>query len=137
MQRNVQFAALGHFLGQWLGVGDSLEPREALLSVLSLEGGKRHLGPPTPLAQFIQAAIAGDLQQPSLEGDIPEEDRQGQIELQIHLLEDIVDLVIVFEKAPDEAYYLVLVASDQQLKGVLIPCQSLPNQETVWNFVPL
>jgi hypothetical protein len=34
---------------------------------------------------------------------MPEEDRQGEIELQVHLLENIVALVMVFEKALDEA----------------------------------
>ena len=44
---------------------------------------------------------------------------------------------MVFEKALDEACSLQLVTIDQELKGVLITCQSLPHQETVWDFVSL
>ncbi len=32
---------------------------------------------------------------------------------------------------------VVMVSIDQQLKGIVITCQSLPNQETVWDFFPV
>jgi len=62
---------------------------------------EKNLGPPASLAQLIQAAIAGHLKQPALERDIPQQDRQGNIELEEDMLEHVVDLPVVFEYAPD------------------------------------
>src|SRR5947209_5261315 len=46
-----------------------------------------------------QAAVASHLKQPGLERHIPQQDRQGKIELEEDMLEHIRDLFLVFEKA--------------------------------------
>jgi hypothetical protein len=51
------------------------------------------------------------------------------------MLEDIVALVMVVEHAPDEVHQLVMVAMEQGPKGGSIPCQGLPNQGTVWDWL--
>ena len=53
-----------------------------------------------------------------------------------------IDFLAVFEKAPDVAHYWAVVSTYQALKGALITCLSLPNQEVVIlerlrRFVPL
>ena len=55
---------------------------------------------PAHTAQLIQAAAAGHLKQPGVEGDIRQQDRQGEVELEKDMLEYIEDMLAVFEKPP-------------------------------------
>src|SRR5438270_14089945 len=72
-----------------------------LLPVFPLESGERDGCLPASAAQFIQAAVAGHLQQPALQRHIRQQDRQGKVELEVHLLEHIRDLIAILEKAPN------------------------------------
>ena len=53
-------------------------------------------------AQFIHAAIACHLEQPGFERYMCQKHRQGNKELEEDMLEHIIDLIAIFEKAPNE-----------------------------------
>jgi len=74
------------------------------LPCTSTRGWRKESQPPTSLARLIPATIAGYLKQPGLERHIPQQDRQGNIELEEDMLKHIIDLLVVFEKAPYAAH---------------------------------
>jgi hypothetical protein len=53
------------------------------------------------------------------------------VELEVLLLEHVIDLLVLFEKARDEARQRAIVAIDQRLKGVLIAGPSLLHEGAI------
>src|SRR5215831_3444137 len=96
-----------------------------------------NLRPPASPAQLIQAAVTSHLKEPSLERHIRLQDWQGNVELQVHMLEHIRDLVVIIEKDPNVAHERAMVPAHQEFKGALIAALGLPNQDTIWDPLPL
>ena len=86
---------------------------------------------PTHTAQFIQAAVTGHLKQPGVERDIRQQDRQGEAELEKDVLEHIIHLLAVSEKAPDVARQYGAVAIHQDTKSGLITRQGPLDQDAI------
>src|SRR6266704_4424059 len=95
----MQLDPLDNFLRQWLRVSDNLDRWQFFLPVLPLKGGERNFFPPISYAQFIKTAITCHLKQPALERNIRHQYWQGYIDLEEDMLEHIIVLLAVFDKA--------------------------------------
>ncbi len=62
---------------------------------------------------------------------------QGNVEMEEDMLKHIIDFLAVFEKDPNVAHEWAVVTTHQELKGALIACLSLPNQDAIRDVLPL
>src|SRR5205807_669402 len=115
---------LGNVLWEWVTVGDRVKQRAFFFLVAAFQLREKER---TPFAQFIHAAVPGDLEEPGFEwglgmsrGEGQREFRERDIQLQKDLLQDIIGLLIIFEATANKVVQGSPIAINQALKGVII-----------------